>query len=503
MYHYVLFDLDGTLTDPREGICKSVQYALRARNIEEPDLSRLEPFIGPPLQRSFQEFYGMDEDAAKASVEKYRERFEKTGLYENEIYPGMKEFLVSLRKKGVHLAVASSKPQEFVEKILKYFEIRQYFQVVTGSERDGRRSEKKDVIEETLSQLFHGKKVPSEDVLMVGDRKFDVEGAKAFGLKCAGVSYGYGTEEELYEAGASYITDNLEELFFIITGEKTTDAGRKISGWQKSLRILSPIVYEFALSFVILLFLQAAGRLLLSGLLGQDKVLFATAFSRMAVYMDGISAFFCAIFFGKLYRKERMRPISHVVKRRNDKRFLKELPYLAGFSLSTALFLNMLIARMGLTGLSGAYREVADMQYSVPLVWGLVNYGLLKPLEEELVFRGLVYGRMRKYFPVRLSVPVSALVFGACHGNIVQLLYGFLMGCILAWSFERYKSLKAPLILHGAVNGAVYLISSVKVLHPVFSDGRSFVAMAVLAMAFGGFFAKESVSEMKKLRDTD
>ena len=197
MYHYVLFDLDGTLTDPKEGICKSVQYALHAQNIEEPDLDKLEPFIGPPLQKSFQEFYGMDETQAKAAVEKYRERFRKIGLYENELYPGMKEFLVSLRKKGVHLAVASSKPEEFVEKILKHFEIRQYFQVVTGSEKDGRRSEKNEVIEETLSRLFHERKIPTDDILMVGDRKFDVEGAKDFGLKCAGVSYGYGGEREL------------------------------------------------------------------------------------------------------------------------------------------------------------------------------------------------------------------------------------------------------------------------------------------------------------------
>lgn len=498
MYHYVLFDLDGTLTDPKEGICKSVQYALHAQNIEEPNLDKLEPFIGPPLQKSFQEFYGMDEEHAKTAVAKYRERFEKTGLYENEIYPGMKEFLVSLRKKGIHLAVASSKPEEFVEKILKHFEIRQYFQVVTGSERDGRRTEKNEVIEETLSRLFHERKIPADDILMVGDRKFDVKGAEAFGLKCAGVSYGYGGEEELSEAGASYITDNLEELFYIITGERKQNAMAKISAWQKSVRILSPIVYDFVLTFLLLFIMQTLGGLLLSGVLQQYRS-FAEANSRqIAVYMDGISALFCAAIFAKMYRKEKVRPISHVVKRRNEKRFLKDLACLLGFSVSAALFLNLLAARLGLVELSGAYGETADIQYSVPLVMGLLNYGIIQPLEEELVFRGLLYGRMRKYFTSRLSIPVSALVFGAYHGNIVQMFYAFFMGCILAWAFERYKDLKAPVILHGVVNAVVYLISSTESLNHLFYDGKCIIITAVLTAVFGGFFVKESVRKMKK-----
>lgn len=498
MYHYVLFDLDGTLTDPKEGICKSVQYALHAQNIEEPDLDKLEPFIGPPLQKSFQEFYGMDEEHAKAAVEKYRERFGKTGIYENELYPGMKEFLVSLRKKGVHLAVASSKPEEFVEKILKHFEIRQYFQVVTGSEKDGRRSEKSEVIEETFSRLFHERKIPADDILMVGDRKFDVEGARHFGLKCAGVTYGYGGEQELREAGASYITDNLEELFYIITGEQMQNDMTKIRAWQKSVRILSPVVYDFALSYLFLFILQALAGVLLSGILKQYSG-FAEAYSKQInAYLDGIASLFCAVIFAKMYVKEKARPISPVVKRRNDERLLKDLVCLMGFFVSAGLFLNLLFARLELMRLSGAYQEVADIQYSIPLFWGLIIYGIIQPLEEEFVFRGLVYGRMRKFFPSRLSVPVSALIFGACHGNIVQMLYGFLLGCILAWAFEKYKSLKAPLILHGAINVVIYLVSNTEFLSRIFSDGRSIAVTAVLTAAFGSFFMKESVRKIKK-----
>lgn len=138
------------------------------------------------------------------------------------------------------------------------------------------------------------------------------------------------------------------------------------------------------------------------------------------------------------------------------------------------------------------------MQYSVPVILGLINYGILQPLEEELVFRGLVYGRMRKYFPAGLSIPFSSLVFGACHGNIVQMLYGFFMGCILAWAFEKYKSLKAPLVLHGGVNAVIYLISTTETLSPIFSDRRSMAVTAVLTAAFCSFFVRESVWKMKK-----
>ena len=240
------------------------------------------------------------------------------------------------------------------------------------------------------------------------------------------------------------------------------------------------------------------GRLLLSGILQQYSGFVEANSKQTAVFLDGISALFCAVIFAKIYEKEKVRPISHVVKRRNDKRFFKDLACLLGFAVSAALFLNLFIARLGLTGLSEAYKETADIQYSVPLVLGLVNYGILQPLEEELVFRGLVYGRMRKFFPSRLSIPVSALVFGAYHGNIVQLLYAFFMGCILAWAFEKYKSLKAPFILHAVVNVVVYLLSNTESLNHLLYDGKSIVVTALLTAVFAGFFVKQSVWKMKK-----
>ena len=208
MFKYILFDLDGTLTDPKVGITTCAQYALASVGIDEPDLDKLEPFIGPPLHESFMQFYGFDKDMAMKLVEKYRERFNHIGIFENEIYPGIPKMLQTLKEKGCKISIASSKPTVLVERILVHFDIKQYFDSVVGSNLDGSRTKKEEVVEEALHQLACVK----EETALVGDRKFDIEGAKAFGLTSIGVSFGYAAENELEEAGADYIVDSVEEL---------------------------------------------------------------------------------------------------------------------------------------------------------------------------------------------------------------------------------------------------------------------------------------------------
>lgn len=220
MFEYILFDLDGTLTDPKEGITKSVQYALASVDIDEPDLDKLEPFIGPPLHESFMEFYGFDRDMAMKLVEKYRERFNVTGIFENKIYPGIADMLKVLKEAGCKISIASSKPTVLVERILDHFDIRKYFDSVVGSNLDGTRTKKEEVVEEALCQLACVK----EKTAMVGDRKFDIEGARAFGLIGVGVSFGYAQGNELEEAGADYIVDSVEELQkLLLSGGKEND----------------------------------------------------------------------------------------------------------------------------------------------------------------------------------------------------------------------------------------------------------------------------------------
>lgn len=210
MYRIILFDLDGTLTDPKTGICKSVQYALEWIGQPEPDIDRLTPFIGPPLKEMFMSYCKVDSDTAEALVAKYRERFSVTGLFENEIYNGIKELLIELKHAGKKIALATSKPLVFAERILEHFDIREYFDIVVGSELNGHRTRKSDVIEEVISQA--GKICSISEMIMVGDRMYDIEGAKALGMASAGVTYGYGGYEELKNAGADYIVENVEEL---------------------------------------------------------------------------------------------------------------------------------------------------------------------------------------------------------------------------------------------------------------------------------------------------
>ena len=212
MYHYILFDLDGTLTDPKPGITGCVQYALHKFGIEEPDRDKLEPFIGPPLLDSFQEVYGFDEEKGLQAVAYYRERFSTVGLFENEIYPGIAQMLARLQKAGCRLAVASSKPTVFVTQILEHFGILSYFEVIVGSELDGTRSCKEQVVEEALRQLLRDGSGEEEAIVMVGDRKYDIMGAKAHHIASVGVAYGYAAAGALEEAGADVIVETVEEL---------------------------------------------------------------------------------------------------------------------------------------------------------------------------------------------------------------------------------------------------------------------------------------------------
>lgn len=208
-YTYILFDLDGTLTDPEEGITTSVQYALKAFGIDEPDRKKLTPFIGPPLKDSFMNFYGFSEEQAEEGIAKYREWFAPKGIFQNAVYPGIPQMLQELKESGKVLAVASSKPQVFVEKILEHFAIKDYFSVIVGSELDGTRGRKEEVVEEALRQLGETEKAQT---VMVGDRSFDILGGKQYGLVTVGVSFGYAKEGELEEAGADYVVDTVEEL---------------------------------------------------------------------------------------------------------------------------------------------------------------------------------------------------------------------------------------------------------------------------------------------------
>ncbi|MBO4616988.1 MAG: HAD hydrolase-like protein [Lachnospiraceae bacterium] len=212
MYKYVLFDLDGTISDPKVGICTSVQQALKKFGIDVPDINTLTPFIGPPLRDSFRDFYHIKPEDMEDVIAAYRARFSTVGLFENDLYDGIPELLKSLKENGRKLALASSKPRVFVEKILNHFGISQYFDVIMGSELDGTRENKSEIIDECLRLFDLDPSGDLSETVMVGDRKYDIEAANAAGLPNIAVSYGYGSEEELSKAGAKVIAGTVKEL---------------------------------------------------------------------------------------------------------------------------------------------------------------------------------------------------------------------------------------------------------------------------------------------------
>lgn len=213
-YKYVLFDLDGTLTDPFEGITNSVAYSLNFYGITVEDRRQLSCFIGPPLYESFEKYYGFSSETAVEAVEKYREYYRDRGIFENRLYDGAEKLLAHLKEQGCIIALATSKPEVFALRILEHFGILKYFDVVTGSLLDGSRVKKGEVVAEALKRL----NFPQKDYcIMIGDRSHDIIGAKENRIDSLGVLFGYGDKEELYHAGADYIALDFKEIKEILS----------------------------------------------------------------------------------------------------------------------------------------------------------------------------------------------------------------------------------------------------------------------------------------------
>lgn len=214
-YKYILFDLDGTLTDPAVGITTSVAYALKKFGIVVDDITQLNHFIGPPLLDSFMECYGFSEEKAYTAIEYYRERFRDTGIYENRVYDGVENMLEALKKSGREIILATSKPEPFAREILRHFSLEKYFVYAAGSNLDGTRTAKAEVIEYALESVGVEDKTSA---VMIGDRKHDIIGAQKTGLDSIGVLFGYGSREELEAAGATYIVETVVDISKLIMG---------------------------------------------------------------------------------------------------------------------------------------------------------------------------------------------------------------------------------------------------------------------------------------------
>ncbi|MGN0817459.1 MAG: HAD-IA family hydrolase [Candidatus Coproplasma sp.] len=217
-----MFDLDGTLTDPKEGIINSVIYALNKFGIAPPDRADLIKFIGPPLVVSFTEYYGFDHADTLRAVDYYREYFSERGIFENSAFDGAARCLESVKAQGVKLVLATSKPQVFAERILERYKLSKYFDFVAGATLTEERSDKAQVI---LYALENCAERDGNKIIMVGDRKHDIEGARQCRIKSCGVLFGYGSRKELTAAGADFLAADFEQVFQIITAGRTARIG--------------------------------------------------------------------------------------------------------------------------------------------------------------------------------------------------------------------------------------------------------------------------------------
>ena len=527
--NYILFDLDGTLTDPKVGICTCAQYALKAFDIEEPDLDKLEPFIGPPLKDSFMQYYGLSEEQALVAIEKYRERFSVTGKYENKIYEGIPALLSNLKDYGYHLAVASYKPECFVKDILNHFNIAKYFEVIVGSELDGERVEKSEVIHEALNQLFHYGKIRKEQVVMIGDRKFDIEGAKEMGVTSIAVTYGYGSREELTAAEPDYIVESVAEVHSLFMEDSElevkkdaarkkeaealkeaqiaaaaaqraqyeandyraeTSAGQNAPEGKKGLmQVLWKLAYPLLLFYCgsqllsqvvafVASFASKQSENLHNFLVAEDEATGELFFSGNGSAI--ISIFTLIVVFIFMYKigggKESL------ARGKNPKLRFEGMDWFRWLMicLCLAIGINIVFASVGLLQVAD-YKEAADNLYSVGLGAGLLLYGIYSPLAEELVFRGILFTQGKTLMKPSYAALLSAVAFGIYHGNSIQMVYSIVLGLVLAYAYHYSGQFVVPVVLHAIINVIVYVSSN----YGLFYDDGSQLSTGVILIVMG------------------
>ena len=250
----VIFDLDGTLTQSEEGIWNSVKYAAEKLGFPEPDAPTLRKFIGPPLGYSFREYMGMDEATADKAVETYRERYNVVGLFENRVFPGIRRLMRTLKREGWYIGIATGKPQKTSERVVAHFGLDKFVEKLCGPTAD-HRADKIDLIKNALPADWD---YDTDEAWMVGDRKFDVEGAIGAGVKSIGVGYGYGSEEELRTAGCTQYCATVQEMIDFLCPGVTPPEGAFLSiegldgsGKGTQVRLLTDALDRFGFELVL------------------------------------------------------------------------------------------------------------------------------------------------------------------------------------------------------------------------------------------------------------
>ena len=505
MWNTVLFDLDGTLTDSGEGITKSVQYALEKEFGMQVPLSDLRCFVGPPLKEQFMSFAGVSEEEAVRAVERYRERYRPKGIYENYLYDGIKSVLRQLHEEHFTLALTSSKPTMFCRQILRMFNIDEYFTAVVGSDMDGGRTDKHELIEETIRVL--GMEELRDEIVMVGDRKYDCIGAAAAGIDCIGVTYGFGSRDELEAEWPACIVDSPIELRNVLIGQARSGmngTGGSSFGGQKStdstrfslrpsvmpedggiFRCIFTCVVPVALAFII------SGILYMIIIWGMQIFLPQIEFDNtLLVVLTGIVDFILIPFFYFMYRRDEIKRMTYG----RTERILHLNAFGTAAVLIVALFsigfADTIQVPLGVLIHDEAGAEInASLFQNVSLIIQFISLCAIGPACEELIFRGLVYRRVRDLLGVWWAVLLSAVCFGVYHQNLTQGVFAFFFGIVLATVYEHYGTIWAAIAAHAANNLYAVILNALIEREMVTDTGYLFMLVLSAAAAISlGFY---------------
>ncbi len=512
MWKTVLFDLDGTITDSGEGIMKSAQYALqKGFQIEVEDLNDLRFFVGPPLISSFMKF-NLTEDEAKQAVNLYRERYNVKGVLENQIYENMAELIQALKKEGLRVALSSSKPTVYCRQILDSYQLTPYFDVIVGSELDGTRVDKAEVIEEVIRQL--GPDTNREELVLVGDRSYDILGAKKAQIASVGVTFGYGNRAELEAVWPECIVDSVSELKNVLIGQyregmkmqAEAEAQKRYehdpqavykqmasaryaqemtshhqplypfdgSSFHRIMRIVWPMILGILINFG----LSLVYGIIAFAVFGQD---FTEELSlRDTMLLTGIMDVLIFIIMYKMYSKDEGLRYSFGARERllGVHRFGVKEALLMLCAIETCSFFANLISSY-LIPLSEVYESLMESMKAVPPVFSFILVVFFAPFAEELLFRGVIYRRARDYYNIYTAAIISGVLFGIFHLNLSQGIPALVIGFVFCLLYEHYGTLKANILCHIVINafGSISILTENETVLSIIG-----VIMAVMAL---------------------
>lgn len=456
MWNTVLFDLDGTVTDSGEGITRCVQYALKKGFQIDADLNDLRSFVGPPLKEQFMRYAHLDSEGGDLAVKLYRERYEKTGIYENRLYPGIRTLLAQLKQEHFRIGLSSSKPRLYCVQILRYFGIEQYFDVIEGAEMDGRRTDKAEVVREALRKL--GMENRKENVVLVGDRSYDIIGAEHEGISSIGVTYGYGTRKELEESRPDCIVDTTEELRNVLIGQKQdaermNTAGRRYPYDRSTAFLIWKVIWPALLAYGvnILLALLFEGAMALAGGLF-SSVDAVSAAERYSLPLTGVmDAILLAVMSQIWHQDEMQRKAWNAGERllRKNRFGILQALMCACVLLSTEFIISIF---SWLIPSSEEYTEFVGTFTDFPAWLTFLLIGVLGPCAEEFLFRGVIYRRLRDFTNIWAAAILSGVTFGVFHGNLEQGIPAAVIGIVMALLYEHYGTILASLAAHMGVN---------------------------------------------------